>query len=64
MANFHRDEAIFFFEKKNSKWPTQKKVIFQNHQFSIFVYGLVLGLVELNDAKGIDLTQPIFASSL
>ena len=25
-----------FFEKKNPKWPTQKKVIFQNRQFSIF----------------------------
>ena len=23
-------------QKKNSKWPTQKKVIFQNRQFSIF----------------------------
>ena len=26
----------FFFEKKNSKWPTQKKFIFQNRQFSKF----------------------------
>ena len=26
----------FFFRKKNSKWPTQKKLIFQNGQFSKF----------------------------
>ena len=25
-----------FFEKKNSKWPPKKKVIFQLRQFSIF----------------------------
>ena len=31
MTNFHGDEA-----KKNSKWLTQKNVIFQNRQFSIF----------------------------
>ena len=38
MTNFHGDEAKFFLflEKKNSKWLTQKKVIFQNRQFSIF----------------------------
>ena len=38
MTNFHGDQAekIFFFEKKKSKRPTQKKVIFQNRQFSIF----------------------------
>ena len=27
---------FFFFRKKNSKWPTQKKCIFQNRQFSKF----------------------------
>ena len=26
----------FFLKKKNPKWLTQKKVIFQNRQFSIF----------------------------
>ena len=39
MTSFHGDEAkknFFFFEKKNSKWSTQKKVIFQLCQFSIF----------------------------
>ena len=29
-------KKLFFFEKKNSKWPTQKKLIFQNRQFSKF----------------------------
>ena len=28
----------FFFEKQNSKWPTQKNWVFQNHQFSIFFF--------------------------
>ena len=50
---------FFFFEKKNPKWPTQKNLILPNGQFSIFFFlrnfnGLVLGLVELIDAKGID----------
>ena len=31
-----KQKKIFFFEKKNSKWPTQKKFIFQNRQFSKF----------------------------
>jgi hypothetical protein len=26
------------FEKKNSKWPTKKKLVFQLRQFSIFFY--------------------------
>ena len=54
----------FFFRKKNSKWPTQKKLIFQNHQFSKFFswkfFRFVLGLVGLNDAKGIDVAQRIW----
>ena len=32
LTNFHGDEA----KKKKSKWPTQKKCIFQNRQFLIF----------------------------
>ena len=53
------------FEEKNSKWP-----IFQNGRFSkslileIFLrkfHRLVLGLVELIDAKGIDVAQPIWS---
>ena len=40
--SIRKNKTNFFFEKKNPKWPTQKKVIFQN------------------DAKGIDLAQPIW----
>ena len=56
------DEAIF--EKKNSKWPTQKKSHFPAQPilniFSWNLHGLVLGLVELIDAKGIDVAQLIW----
>ena len=31
-----KQKKIFFFRKKNSKWPTQKKLIFQNGQFLKF----------------------------
>ncbi len=31
-----KQKKIFFFEKKISKWPTKKKLIFQFRQFSIF----------------------------
>ena len=31
-------QIFFFFWKKNSKWPTQKKLIFQNRQFSKFFH--------------------------
>merc|ERR1712051_898216 len=50
-----------FFKKKIPKWPTQKNLILPNGQFSIFfakLNGWVLGLVELIDARGIDLAQP------
>ena len=40
----------------HSKWPTQKNRVFQNRQFS----KLVLGLVELIDAKDIDVAQPTY----
>ena len=72
MADFHGDQAKknFFFEKKNPKWP-----IFQNGQFFKIAFfkiansqtflgkfhGLVLGLVGLIDAKGIDVAQPIWS---
>ena len=39
LAILHENEAkkkIIFFEKKISKWPTEKKLIFQNRQFSKF----------------------------
>ena len=67
MTDFHGDQAkkIFFHAKKNPKW-----LIFQNGRFSkspilkIFLskfHGLVLGLVGLIDAKGIDVAQPIWS---
>ena len=49
-------QNFFFFRKKNPKWPTQKKLIFQNRQFSKWV----LGLVGLNDVQGIDVAQRIW----
>ena len=33
-----KQKNIFFFVKKNSKWPTQKNDVFQNRQFSIFFF--------------------------
>ena len=33
-----KQKKKFFFEKKNSKWPTQKNDVFQNRQFSIFFF--------------------------
>ena len=65
LTNFHWDEAKknIFFEKKNPKWPTQKNRVFQlppkAEQLSPKFHGLVLGLVGLIDAKGIDFAQPI-----
>ena len=57
---------VFFIRKKlKKKWPLKKKLIFQFHQFSFFLkfffQGLVLGLVGLIDAKGIDVAQPIWS---
>ena len=49
--------------KRNSKWPTQKNWVFQlppkAEQFLPKFQRLVLGLVGLNDAKGINATLPI-----
>ena len=56
---------FFFCKKQNPKWP-----IFQNGHFSkspileIFLWKfnrLILGLVGFNDAKGIDVAQPIWS---
>ena len=57
-----KQKIIFFFEKKNSKWPTQKKCIFQKRPFFCenFMDWSFLGLVGLIDMKGIDLSQPIW----
>ena len=57
-------KKIFFFRKKNSKWPTQKKAHFSKLPilkiFSRKFLRWVLGLVGLNDAKGIDVAQRIW----
>ena len=64
MTCFHENEAkkYFFFEKKNSKWPTKKKAHFPALPIlNIFLrqfHGLVLWFVELIDAKGISVAQP------
>ena len=62
-ACFLSDKAKnIFFLKKKSKWPTQKKLIFQLPIFDILswkFHGLVLGLVELIDVKGIGVAQPM-----
>ena len=53
------------FGKKNQIGRLKKKLIFQFRQFSFslkfFFQGLVLGLVGLIDAKGIDVAQPIWS---
>ena len=58
MTNLNRFEA-----KKKSKLPTRKNRVFQlppkAEQLSPKFHGLVLGLVGLIDAKGIDFAQPI-----
>ena len=61
-----KQKKIFFLKKKNSKWPTQKNWVFQlppkAEQLSPKFHRLVLGLVGLIDAKGINVTQPIWLS--
>jgi hypothetical protein len=60
IPNFHGDEA----KKKESKMADSKKLSFSKSPIlKIFLrkfHGLVLGLVELIDAKGIDVAQPIW----
>ena len=50
MTNFHGDEAKkrSFFKIDNSKYFLSKS------------NGVILGLVELNDAKGINMAQPMW----
>ena len=64
MTNFHGDDVIFFLLKKKFKMTDSKKVHFSKLPIlKIFLWkfhGLVLWLVELIDAKGIDLSQPIW----
>ena len=59
MTNFHGDGAQKKFKMTNSKKPsfsTSQKA----EQFLPKFHGLVLGLVGLIDAKGIDFAQSIF----
>ena len=55
-----------FFMKKKIKMANSKKLSFSTspkaEQFPPKFHGLVLGLVGLIDAKGIDLAQPIWSS--
>ena len=65
MTYFHGDEVIFyFFWKKKSKMDDSKKLSFSTspkaEQFPPKFHGLVLGLLGLNDAKGIKVAQPIW----
>jgi hypothetical protein len=58
-------KQIFFLFEKKSKMADSKKPSFSippilNIFFQKF-YGLVLGLVGLTDAKGIDVVQPIWS---
>jgi hypothetical protein len=65
VTNFHGDETkkCLFFEKKNQN-GNSKKLSFSTlpkaEQFPPKFHGLVLGLVGLIDAKGIDLAQSIW----
>ena len=66
LAILHENEAnfFFFFRKKNFKMADWKKAYFPKSpilkNFSRKFHGLVLGLVGLNDAKPIDMAQPIW----
>ena len=56
MTNFHGDEKkIKMSNSKKLRFSTSPKA----EQFQPKFHGLVFGLVGLNDAKGIDLAQPM-----
>ena len=65
MTDLNRDEAKKYFEKK-IKMADSKKLSFSTspkaEQFPPKFRGLVLGIVGLIDAKGINVTQPIWSS--
>ena len=65
LAILHENEAkSFFFRKKNFKMADWKKAYFPKSPilkiFSRKFHGLVVGSVGLNDAKPIDMAQPIW----
>ena len=54
---------IFFFGKKKTQMADSKKMSFSTtEQLSAKFHRLVLGLVGLIDAKGINMIQPIWPS--
>ena len=60
---YWKKTKIFLLEKKKSKWLTKRAhfpVLPILNIVSQKFYGLVLWLVELIDAKGIDVAQPIW----
>ena len=65
--HFHGNKAKKkgFFDPKFSKWLTQKNSVFQPppkaEQLQPKFQGFILGLVELIDAKGIDVTHSIWS---
>ena len=52
----------FFFWKKKIKMVDSKKTEFFSRAIFTKIHRLVLGLVGLIDAKGINVTQPIWPS--
>ena len=54
LIDFHWDEAKNFFFEKKIKMADSKKQCFSKSPILITFHGLVLGLVEIIDAKGID----------
>ena len=60
---FIGNKQFFFVLQKNSKWPTKKAPFPAPSILNIFsqkFHGLVFWLVELIDAKGIGVAQPIW----
>ena len=61
MTNLDKHEAKkILFLKKKIKMADSKQLSFSTEQLSPKFYRLVLGLVELIDAKGVDVAQPIW----
>ena len=65
---FHWEKKKKNFEQPNNQKPKTKKLNkshfqgFANSQYFLWkFYGSVLGLVELIDAKGIEVAQPIWS---
>ena len=59
MTDFHGDQAKKSKMADFSKWPFFK--IANSQKIFVKIYGLVLGLVGLIDAKEIDVAQPMWS---